>query len=120
MEREKGFEPSASSLGSWHSTTELLPRSFTSLLWPSETSRHRLAGGCKRETRSAASAPYHINLNISYLSRHSAPPLSEPIARDQPRMSRDLSATSSFSQNFLVSLLRPGLQTAVCRSEKRR
>src|SRR5271157_6455434 len=25
MEREKGFEPSASSLGSWHSTTELLP-----------------------------------------------------------------------------------------------
>ncbi len=27
MEREKGFEPSASSLGSWHSTTELLPRS---------------------------------------------------------------------------------------------
>ena len=30
MEREKGFEPSASSLGSWHSTTELLPLAFES------------------------------------------------------------------------------------------
>ena len=28
MERETGFEPATSSLGSWHSTTELLPRSF--------------------------------------------------------------------------------------------
>ncbi len=27
MERETGFEPATSSLGSWHSTTELLPRS---------------------------------------------------------------------------------------------
>src|SRR5438067_185303 len=26
MERETGFEPATSSLGSWHSTTELLPR----------------------------------------------------------------------------------------------
>ncbi len=25
MEREMGFEPTTSSLGSWHSTTELLP-----------------------------------------------------------------------------------------------
>ena len=25
MERETGFEPATSSLGSWHSTTELLP-----------------------------------------------------------------------------------------------
>jgi hypothetical protein len=29
MERETGFEPATSSLGSWHSTTELLPRSCT-------------------------------------------------------------------------------------------
>ena len=28
MERETGLEPATSSLGSWHSTTELLPRSF--------------------------------------------------------------------------------------------
>ena len=27
MERETGFEPATSSLGSWHSTAELLPRS---------------------------------------------------------------------------------------------
>src|ERR1035438_1233740 len=27
MERETGLEPATSSLGSWHSTTELLPRS---------------------------------------------------------------------------------------------
>ena len=27
LEREMGFEPTTSSLGSWHSTTELLPRS---------------------------------------------------------------------------------------------
>ena len=27
LERETGFEPATSSLGSWHSTTELLPRS---------------------------------------------------------------------------------------------
>src|SRR5580704_11989287 len=27
MERETGFEPATSSLGSWHSTTELLPLS---------------------------------------------------------------------------------------------
>jgi hypothetical protein len=26
MERETGLEPATSSLGSWHSTTELLPR----------------------------------------------------------------------------------------------
>ena len=25
LERETGFEPATSSLGSWHSTTELLP-----------------------------------------------------------------------------------------------
>ena len=29
MERETGLEPATSSLGSWHSTTELLPRSST-------------------------------------------------------------------------------------------
>src|SRR5690349_21684647 len=29
MERETGFEPATSSLGSWHSTTELLPLSMT-------------------------------------------------------------------------------------------
>src|SRR5258708_7444651 len=28
MERETGVEPATSSLGSWHSTTELLPRSY--------------------------------------------------------------------------------------------
>jgi hypothetical protein len=28
MERETGFEPATSSLGSWHSTTELLPQPF--------------------------------------------------------------------------------------------
>jgi hypothetical protein len=30
MERETGFEPATSSLGSWHSTTELLPLAFES------------------------------------------------------------------------------------------
>src|ERR1017187_1188261 len=30
MERETGLEPATSSLGSWHSTTELLPRSVKS------------------------------------------------------------------------------------------
>ena len=30
LEREKGFEPSTSTLARWHSTTELLPRNF----WP--------------------------------------------------------------------------------------
>ena len=29
MERETGFEPATSSLGSWHSTTELLPPGVT-------------------------------------------------------------------------------------------
>ena len=28
MERETGIEPATSSLGSWHSTAELLPRSW--------------------------------------------------------------------------------------------
>ena len=28
MERETGLEPATSSLGSWHSTTELLPHRF--------------------------------------------------------------------------------------------
>ena len=28
MERETGFEPATSSLGSWHSTTELLPLAY--------------------------------------------------------------------------------------------
>jgi hypothetical protein len=28
MERETGLEPATSSLGSWHSTAELLPHSF--------------------------------------------------------------------------------------------
>ena len=28
MERETGVEPATSSLGSWHSTTELLPLAF--------------------------------------------------------------------------------------------
>ena len=28
MERETGLEPATSSLGSWHSTTELLPLAF--------------------------------------------------------------------------------------------
>jgi hypothetical protein len=31
MERETGFEPATSSLGSWHSTTELLPPAFFSM-----------------------------------------------------------------------------------------
>ena len=31
MERETGFEPATSSLGSWHSTAELLPRRFFSM-----------------------------------------------------------------------------------------
>ena len=30
LERETGFEPATSSLGSWHSTTELLPLAFES------------------------------------------------------------------------------------------
>ena len=43
MERETGFEPATSSLGSWHSTTELLPpgnfslmiaKGTTSAKWP--------------------------------------------------------------------------------------
>ncbi len=34
MERETGVEPATSSLGSWHSTTELLPRSFVFLQLP--------------------------------------------------------------------------------------
>ena len=29
LERETGLEPATSSLGSWHSTTELLPHSLT-------------------------------------------------------------------------------------------
>ena len=29
MERETGLEPATSSLGSWHSTTELLPHAFS-------------------------------------------------------------------------------------------
>jgi hypothetical protein len=32
LERETGFEPATSSLGSWHSTTELLPRSVKSAI----------------------------------------------------------------------------------------
>jgi hypothetical protein len=31
MERETGVEPATSSLGSWHSTTELLPLSGSSV-----------------------------------------------------------------------------------------
>ena len=34
MERETGLEPATSSLGSWHSTTELLPLSFVSNYLP--------------------------------------------------------------------------------------
>ena len=36
LERETGFEPATSSLGSWHSTTELLPLNSHRLLasWP--------------------------------------------------------------------------------------
>ena len=33
MERETGFEPATSSLGSWHSTTELLPPVGESSSW---------------------------------------------------------------------------------------
>jgi hypothetical protein len=29
LERETGLEPATSSLGSWHSTTELLPLAFS-------------------------------------------------------------------------------------------
>jgi hypothetical protein len=32
MERETGVEPATSSLGSWHSTTELLPPSVKSAI----------------------------------------------------------------------------------------
>jgi hypothetical protein len=32
MERETGLEPATSSLGSWHSTTELLPLAFESCI----------------------------------------------------------------------------------------
>ena len=32
MERETGLEPATSSLGSWHSTTELLPLSVKSAI----------------------------------------------------------------------------------------
>src|SRR5581483_8446088 len=43
MERETGLEPATSSLGSWHSTTELLPRSgnYTQLT-AKEIGGHRL------------------------------------------------------------------------------
>ena len=40
MERETGLEPATSSLGSWHSTTELLPRSVDSA-----------TNSCRREIR---------------------------------------------------------------------
>src|SRR5260370_20581372 len=45
MERETGFEPATSSLGSWHSTTELLPRSakWASYLIPRDLGPARLA-----------------------------------------------------------------------------
>jgi hypothetical protein len=32
LERETGLEPATSSLGSWHSTTELLPQPFQSAI----------------------------------------------------------------------------------------
>jgi hypothetical protein len=32
LERETGFEPATSSLGSWHSTTELLPLALKSAI----------------------------------------------------------------------------------------
>jgi hypothetical protein len=38
MERETGVEPATSSLGSWHSTTELLPPALFSMT--SKTSFH--------------------------------------------------------------------------------
>jgi hypothetical protein len=45
MERETGIEPATSSLGSWHSTAELLPLSADSVFWL--TPRHlRISHAC--------------------------------------------------------------------------
>src|ERR1700683_3607939 len=44
MEREKGFEPSTSTLARWHSTTELLPRRR-----PVELASHRCSVNLVRE-----------------------------------------------------------------------
>ena len=45
MERETGFEPATSSLGSWHSTTELLPPVFNSNTgWPRSENADILSG----------------------------------------------------------------------------
>ena len=43
MERETGLEPATSSLGSWHSTTELLPQVFFLILTDSKSlpAKHR-------------------------------------------------------------------------------
>jgi hypothetical protein len=37
MERETGLEPATSSLGSWHSTTELLPPASTTRTYQNTT-----------------------------------------------------------------------------------
>ena len=43
MERETGLEPATSSLGSWHSTTELLPLALFSVSYEQPLTRHALA-----------------------------------------------------------------------------
>jgi hypothetical protein len=40
MERETGVEPATSSLGSWHSTTELLPLAPATLVYQTPSRRH--------------------------------------------------------------------------------
>ena len=49
MERETGLEPVTSSLGSWHSTTELLPQSVIIFraYWRSEDDHFRRQMGTK-------------------------------------------------------------------------
>ena len=56
MEREKGFEPSASSLGSWHSLERVAPRSPDALIEnPSDAGQSRI--GLNDHNRRAPVAP---------------------------------------------------------------
>ena len=48
MERAKGFEPSTSSLGSWHSTAELRPHQSSVLLWKGSPDCQRDSTGSRR------------------------------------------------------------------------
>ena len=69
MERETGFEPATSSLGSWHSTTELLP-----LL---TTTRIRSQRPLQHVPQSRQGCPFHpnrsIQIQVSYRNAMPAP-----------------------------------------------